>query len=74
MNMLKITTHSSIFSRRCSFCNKLFRFKGFKVEEFNKFANRPFFSYCCNKCANSTDEVFDKIKEIKRIGEENYEI
>lgn len=64
----------SIFSRRCIFCNKLFRFKGFKIQEYNKFVNRLFFSYCCHKCSNSEEEVLNKINKINKMGEDNYEI
>lgn len=69
-----IEQHFSIFSRRCCFCNKLFRFKGFKIKEYNKFVNRPFFSHCCSKCTQTEDDVLNKIRQINKMGDENYEI
>lgn len=69
-----IKQHFSISYRRCYFCNKIFRFKGFKIKEYNKLTNRSFFSHCCTKCAQTEDDVLYRIQEINKIGEENYEI
>lgn len=56
----------NILKRECCFCNREYRFGGFKIKEYNKFTNMIFYSYCCNKCANNKDEVMIKIDEIIR--------
>lgn len=52
----------------CRFCNKEFkRENGFKIIDYKKSRavnEDPLFtSYCCNKCANSIEEVIEKIKK-----------
>lgn len=56
----------NILKRECCFCDRKYRFGGFKIKEYNKFTNMIFYSYCCNKCASNKGEVRIKIHELIR--------
>lgn len=43
--------------KKCCFCDKKYRFGGFKIKEFNTTIRRDFFSYCCNDCAKNKKDI-----------------
>lgn len=60
--------HPRFFWKECRFCNKEFKKEdGFEIIDLKACrasGEYPLFtSYCCNKCANSIEEVKDKIEK-----------
>lgn len=49
--------------KSCCFCNKKYRFGGFKIKEFNTTIRRIFFSYCCKECAKNKEDVNNRIEK-----------
>lgn len=53
-----------LFWEECRFCKQEFRReKGFKIIDFTKVNRQLYTSYCCNNCADSEEEVRQRIHE-----------
>ncbi|MBS4534993.1 hypothetical protein GOQ29_05095 [Clostridium sp. D2Q-14] len=60
----KVKIIKPFFWKECRFCKREFkREKGYLIEDFTKINPRLYFSYCCNECASSIEEVKEAIKK-----------
>ncbi|WP_079490910.1 hypothetical protein [Maledivibacter halophilus] len=54
------------FWKECRFCNREFKREiGYEIEDMTVVNPRVFWSYCCNECAKSIDDVAKLVNSAK---------